>query len=91
MNHANEHDAMSTSSLSYVKNHNYYSLSSGYRAPGNRSRLGYVRMVYHLSLCLITFGYRLAHLVYCVHKSGNILTFLRILVQELTSHLVTAV
>ena len=38
-------------------------------APG--FRLGYVGRVFHISLCLITFGGRSAHLVYIVHKSGR--------------------
>ena len=34
-------------------------------------RLGYIRRVFHLSLCLITFGGHSAHLPGLVHKSGR--------------------
>ena len=40
-------------------------------APGFKPRLGYFRRVFHLSLRLITFGGRSAHLAYLVQKSGR--------------------
>ena len=39
-------------------------------APGFNPCPGYVRGVFHLSLCLINFGGRSAHLTYLVYKSG---------------------
>ena len=39
-------------------------------ATGFKPRPGYVRRVFHLSLRLVTFGGRSAHLAYLVHKSG---------------------
>jgi len=40
-------------------------------APGFKPRMGYVRRVFVLSLRLITFGGRSAHLAYLVHKGGR--------------------
>ena len=40
-------------------------------APGFKSRLGYVRSVFHLSLCLIMFEVHSDDLAYLVHKSGR--------------------
>ena len=40
-------------------------------APRFKPRPGYVRRVFHLTLRLITFGGRSAHLAYAVHKSGR--------------------
>ena len=39
-------------------------------APRFKLRPGYIRRVFHLSLRLITFGGRSAHLAYLVHKGG---------------------
>jgi len=39
-------------------------------ASGFKPRPGYVGMVFHISLSLITFGGGSAHLAYLVHKRG---------------------
>ena len=48
--------------------------------PGFKPRPGYVRRVFHISLCLIAFGYSSVHLAHHVYKcgrktGGNILIF----------------
>jgi len=50
---------------------NLYYMYFKYRTPGFKPWPGYVRRVFHLSLRLITFRVRSAHLVYLVHKGGR--------------------
>ena len=57
--------------LFYYHDLTYSGVSHRSLAPGFKHRPGYVRRVFHLSLPLITFGNRSAHLACLVHKSGR--------------------
>ena len=39
-------------------------------APGFKPRPGYIKKIFHLTFCLITFGGRSAHLASIMHKRG---------------------